>query len=91
MRHRLIPAALAAGASLALLAGTAMAAAPTWTVVPSVNPSATTLNDAPMACQGIRAAFSWSHLWVLKRMADGAVCWFADKTGKVHSGEGKLL
>jgi len=45
MRHRLIPAALAAGASLALLAGTAMAATPTWTVVPSVNPSATTLND----------------------------------------------
>jgi hypothetical protein len=45
MRHRLIPAALAAGASLALLSGTAMAAAPTWTVVPSVNPSATTLND----------------------------------------------
>jgi len=44
MRHRLIPAALAAGASLTLLAGTAMAATPTWTVVPSVNPSATTLN-----------------------------------------------
>src|SRR5690242_6934106 len=44
MRHRLIPVALAAGASLALLAGTAMAATPTWTVVPSVNPSATTLN-----------------------------------------------
>ena len=44
MRHRLIPTALAAGASLALLAGTAMAATPTWTVVPSVNPSATTLN-----------------------------------------------
>jgi hypothetical protein len=43
MRHRLIPAALAAGASLALLGGTAMAATPTWTVVPSVNPSATTL------------------------------------------------
>src|SRR6201987_5586691 len=46
MRHRLIPAALAAGASLALLAGTAMAATTTWTVVPSVNPSATTLNEA---------------------------------------------
>ena len=45
MRHRLIPPALAAGAALALLAGTAMAATPTWTVVPSVNPSATTLND----------------------------------------------
>ena len=44
MRHRLIPVALAAGASLALLAGTAMAATPAWTVVPSVNPSATTLN-----------------------------------------------
>jgi hypothetical protein len=44
MRQRLIPAALAAGASLALLAGTAMAATPPWTVVPSVNPSATTLN-----------------------------------------------
>jgi hypothetical protein len=44
MRHRLIPAALAAGASLTLLAGTAMAATPTWTVVPSVNPSVTTLN-----------------------------------------------
>jgi hypothetical protein len=44
MRHRLIPAALAAGASLVLLGGTAVAATPTWTVVPSVNPSATTLN-----------------------------------------------
>jgi hypothetical protein len=44
MRHRLIPAALAAGASLALLAGPAMAATPTWTVVPSVSPSATTLS-----------------------------------------------
>lgn len=44
MRHRLIPAALAAGASLSLLSGTAMAATPAWTVVPSVNPSATTLN-----------------------------------------------
>src|SRR6185437_2339151 len=44
MRHRLIPAALAAGASLALLAGTAMAATPAWTVVPSASPSATTLN-----------------------------------------------
>src|SRR5215475_7592221 len=44
MRHRFIPAALAAGASLTLLAGTAMAATPTWTVVPSVNPSVTTLN-----------------------------------------------
>jgi hypothetical protein len=44
MRHRLIPAALAAGASLALLADTATAATPTWTVVPSVNPTATTLN-----------------------------------------------
>jgi hypothetical protein len=44
MRHRLIPAALAAGGSLALFAGTAMAATAPWTVVPSVNPSATTLN-----------------------------------------------
>src|SRR6201989_1239424 len=44
MRHRLIPVALAAGASLALLVGTAMAPTPPWTVVPSVNPSATTLN-----------------------------------------------
>ena len=44
MRHRLILAALAAGGSLALLAGTAMAAPAPWTVVPSVNPSATTLN-----------------------------------------------
>ena len=44
MRHRLMPSALATGASLALLAGTAMAATPTWTVVSSVNPSATTLN-----------------------------------------------
>src|SRR6266699_3494186 len=34
---------------------------------------------------------SWPHFWVLKRMANGAVCWVADKTGKVHSGEGKLL
>jgi len=48
-------------------------------------------DDAPMSGQGIRVAFSWSHFWVLKRMADGAVCWVADKTGKVHSGEGKLL
>ena len=44
MRHRLILAALAAGGSLALLAGTATAASAPWTVVPSVNPSATTLN-----------------------------------------------
>jgi hypothetical protein len=48
-------------------------------------------NDAPMSRQGIRVAFSWSHLRVLTRMADGAVCWVADKTGMVHSGEGKLL
>src|SRR5712691_13345103 len=34
---------------------------------------------------------SWPHFWVLKGMANGAVCWVADKTGKVHSGEGKLL
>ena len=50
MRHRLIPAALATGASLALLAGTAMAATPTWTVVPGVNVlnavSARTATDA---------------------------------------------
>jgi len=50
MRHRLIPAALAAGASLALLAGPAMAATPTWTVVPGVNllnaVSARTATDA---------------------------------------------
>jgi len=26
-----------------------------------------------------------------ERMANGAVCWVADKTGKVHSDEGKLL
>src|SRR6201989_3673397 len=45
MRHRLIPVALAAGASLALLVGTAMAPTPPWTVVPSLNPAATTLND----------------------------------------------
>ena len=44
MRHRLIIAAAAAGGSLVLLAGTALAATPTWTVVPSVNPSATTLS-----------------------------------------------
>jgi hypothetical protein len=56
MRHRLIPAALAAGASLALLAGTAMAATPTWTVVPSVNPSATTLN----AVSARTAADAWA-------------------------------
>lgn len=55
MRHRLIPAALAAGASLALLAGTAMAATPTWTVVPSVNPSATTLNATLAATDPDRA------------------------------------
>lgn len=56
MRHRLIPAALATGASLALLAGTAMAATPTWTVVPSVNPSATTLN----AVSARTAADAWA-------------------------------
>jgi len=28
---------------------------------------------------------------VLKRMVNGVLCWVADKTGKVHSGEGKLL
>jgi len=47
--------------------------------------------NAAYVSSRIRVAFSWSHLWVLKRMADGAVCWVADKTGKVHSGEGKLL
>jgi hypothetical protein len=40
MRHRLIPTALAAGGSLAVIAGTAAGASP-WTEVPSVNPSAT--------------------------------------------------
>jgi hypothetical protein len=25
------------------------------------------------------------------RIVNGAVCWVADTTGKVHSGEGKLL
>ena len=42
MRHRLIPAALAAGASLALLAGTAMAATPTWTVVDRISAGSAT-------------------------------------------------
>src|SRR5215472_5955939 len=44
MRHRLFLAALGAGGLLALLAGTAVAAPAPWTVVPSVNPSATTVN-----------------------------------------------
>jgi hypothetical protein len=26
-----------------------------------------------------------------EKMVSGALCWVADKTGKVHSGEGKLL
>jgi hypothetical protein len=30
-----------------------------------------------------------SGFW--KRMGMGQFCWVADKTGKVHSGEGKLL
>jgi hypothetical protein len=42
MRHRLIPAALAASGAVLLLASTALAATPTWVTVPSVNPSATT-------------------------------------------------
>jgi hypothetical protein len=28
--------------------------------------------------KGFVWAFSWSHFWLLKRMADGAVCWVAD-------------
>jgi hypothetical protein len=56
MRHRLVPAVLAAGGSLVLFAGAAMAAAPPWTVVPSVNPSATTLN----AVSARTAADAWA-------------------------------
>src|SRR5258708_23284007 len=41
MRHRFIPAGLAASGAVLLLTSTAMAATPAWTVVPSVNPSAT--------------------------------------------------
>jgi hypothetical protein len=51
----------------------------------------TTHNDAPMPCQGIRVTFSGLISGVLKRMVNGGICWVADKTGKVHSGEGKLL
>jgi hypothetical protein len=40
VRHRLIPAALAASGSVLLLASTATAATPAWVTVPSVNPSA---------------------------------------------------
>jgi hypothetical protein len=41
VRHRFIPAAVAASGSALLLAGPAVAATPAWTVVPSPNPSAT--------------------------------------------------
>jgi hypothetical protein len=40
VRHRLIPAALAASGSILLLASTATAATPAWTVVPAANPPA---------------------------------------------------
>jgi len=35
--------------------------------------------------------FLISFLGFRKRTVNGVVCWVADKTGKVHSGEGKLL
>jgi hypothetical protein len=44
VRHRLIPAALAASGSVLLLASTAMAATPAWTVVPAANPAGAGLN-----------------------------------------------
>jgi hypothetical protein len=44
VRHRLIPAALGASGSILLLAGTAMAATPAWTVVPAANPAGAGLN-----------------------------------------------
>ncbi len=44
------------------------------------------------ACQGIRVTFPGLISGVLEKgMVNGAVRWVADKTGKVHSGEGKLL
>src|SRR6516164_10807791 len=47
-------------------------------------------NDAPMSRQGIRVTFSGLISRVL--MDDvWSICWVADKTGRVHSGEGKLL
>src|SRR5271169_3533786 len=46
--------------------------------------------DAPMSCQGIRVAFPGLISGVLKD-GERAVCWIADTTGKVHSGEEKLL
>jgi hypothetical protein len=48
-------------------------------------------NDALMFVKEGRVTFPGLISGVLKRMANGAVCWVADKTGKVHSGEGKLL
>jgi hypothetical protein len=47
-------------------------------------------NDAPMPGQGIRVTFSGFISGVL-RDGERSICWVADKTGKVHSGEGKLL
>ena len=48
------------------------------------------LSDAPMSRQGIRVTFSGLISRVL--MDDvWSICWVADKTGRVHSGEGKLL
>jgi hypothetical protein len=47
-------------------------------------------SDAPMPCQGIRVHFSGLISEVLKD-GERSICWVADKTGKVHSGEGKLL
>jgi len=47
--------------------------------------------DAPMLVKGFVRHFLVSFLGSGKGMVNGAVCWVADKTGKVHSGEGKLL
>ena len=47
--------------------------------------------DAPMPRQGIRVTFFGSHFWGSEGMVSSVFCWVADKTGKVHSGERKLL
>ena len=47
--------------------------------------------DALMSCQGVGDISMVSFLGSGKRIGYGAVCWVADKTGKGHSGEGKLL
>jgi hypothetical protein len=47
-------------------------------------------HDALMFVKGAPRHFR-SRFWGSEKDAERAVCWVADKTGKVHSGEGKLL